>query len=87
MTSPPPSGCVIASTKRVFGKILIVSLVLGSQWLSAQEVQGSPGLIGTWKLISFQDRKSADQEWSYPYGLNPEGYIVSTQRVMSSFKL
>jgi len=79
MTFPPPSGCVIASTKRVFGKILIVSLVLGSQWLLAQEpkqVQGSPGLIGTWKLISFQDRKSADQEWSYPYGMNPQGYIV-----------
>jgi hypothetical protein len=74
-----PKGAFNMTTKRVFGKILVVSIVLGSQWLLAQEpkqVQGSPGLIGTWKLISFQDRKSADQERSYPYGLNPQGYIV-----------
>ena len=36
-------------------------------------------LIGTWRLVSFEDRKDEkdpNSEWTYPYGKNPKGYIV-----------
>jgi pimeloyl-ACP methyl ester carboxylesterase len=36
-------------------------------------------LIGTWKIIAFEDRKDEhdpNSEWTYPYGKNPKGYFV-----------
>jgi hypothetical protein len=36
-------------------------------------------LIGTWRLVSFEDRKDEkdqNSEWTYPYGKNPKGYII-----------
>ena len=68
---------------------LIVSLTLTS--IEGSIVQGqaplpaSPSdavqkqLIGTWKLVAFEDRKDKhdpNSEWTYPYGKNPRGYLV-----------
>ena len=36
-------------------------------------------LIGTWKIMAFEDRKdehNPNSEWTYPYGKNPKGYFV-----------
>ena len=36
-------------------------------------------LIGTWKIVAFEDRKDEhdpNSEWTYPYGNNPKGYLV-----------
>jgi len=36
-------------------------------------------LIGTWRLVAFEDRKDKNDpnsEWTYPYGKNPKGYII-----------
>src|SRR5205085_6743291 len=36
-------------------------------------------LIGTWKIMAFEDRKDEhdpNSEWTYPYGKNPKGYFV-----------
>ena len=36
-------------------------------------------LIGTWKIMAFEDRKDEhdpNSEWTYPYGRNPKGYFV-----------
>ena len=36
-------------------------------------------LIGTWKLVAFEDRKDKNDpnnEWTYSYGKNMKGYII-----------
>lgn len=36
-------------------------------------------LIGTWRLVSFEDRKDEkdpNSEWTYPFGKSPKGYFV-----------
>jgi Lipocalin-like domain len=33
-------------------------------------------LIGTWKIMAFEDRADPNSEWTYPYGKNPKGYFV-----------
>jgi len=36
-------------------------------------------LIGTWKIVAFEDRKdehNPNSEWTYPYGRNPKGCFV-----------
>jgi hypothetical protein len=33
-------------------------------------------LIGTWRLVSFEDRVDPNSEWTYPFGKNPSGYFV-----------
>jgi hypothetical protein len=33
-------------------------------------------LIGTWRLVSFEDRDDPNGEWTYRYGKNPKGYFI-----------
>ena len=36
-------------------------------------------LIGTWRLVSYEDRDDPNSEWKYRYGKNPQGYIIYDQ--------
>lgn len=45
--------------------------------LSSDAVQKQ--LIGTWRILAFEDRKNEhdpNSEWTYPFGKNPIGYFV-----------
>jgi lipocalin-like protein len=42
---------------------------------SARAAADEPGLIGTWRLVRFEDT-SADGKVSYPFGEHPFGYFV-----------
>lgn len=36
-------------------------------------------LIGTWRLVSYEDRDEPNGEWKYRYGKNPKGYFIYDQ--------
>src|SRR6266516_5622352 len=36
-------------------------------------------LIGTWRLVSYEDRDDPNVEWKYRYGKNPQGYLIYDQ--------
>jgi hypothetical protein len=65
---------------------VVACIALASVALSQNKAPAKPPLstlqkqlIGTWRLISFEDRtdeKDPNSEWTYPYGKNPKGYVV-----------
>ena len=68
----------------VFAFLVLATLFMGT--VSGQTPSSSLApdsvpkhLIGTWKLVAFEDRKdehNPNSEWIYPYGKNPMGYFV-----------
>jgi hypothetical protein len=42
---------------------------------STRAAAGEPGLVGTWRLVRFEDT-SSDGKVSYPFGEHPFGYFV-----------
>ena len=36
-------------------------------------------IIGTWKLVEFENLDSTTLQWTYPYGKNPKGYFTYTK--------
>ena len=33
-------------------------------------------LVGTWRLVSYEDRGDPNGEWTYRFGKNPKGYVI-----------
>src|SRR6266487_27467 len=74
------------STKLMSLLPIIAFIALPGAELSQNKAPAKPALsnlqkqlIGTWRLVSFEDRKDEkdpNSEWTYPYGKNPKGYIV-----------
>ena len=57
----------------------ILAAYLAVATLSAPAFAAEPlrqRLLGTWKLVSVQNRESADQAWASRFGDSPRGYIM-----------
>lgn len=51
--------------------IVILAIVTASQ----ASAQSGPSIVGTWKVVRYEDRK-ADGTVTYPFGEHPRGYFV-----------
>jgi hypothetical protein len=57
-------------------------LALGAAWalsctLTAPvEKSSGASLIGTWRVVAFEDRETGQGAWDHPVGVHPRGYFV-----------
>src|SRR5215471_10478680 len=54
----------------------VLALVVLSTPAIAEPPSLRERLLGTWRLVSIENRDSADKPWEKRYGDNPRGYIL-----------
>jgi hypothetical protein len=56
-----------------------IVLQLGQSSTGARQSADAQALLGTWRVVSYEDRKDENDpnsEWVYPFGRNPRGYFT-----------
>ena len=73
------------SNARKLGAVIAVLVIVGLAVMiltQAQSLTKPPTanlrkqLIGTWRLLSYEDRDDPNGEWTYRFGKNPKGYFI-----------
>ena len=54
---------------------------------TAQSCSARNPLIGTWRVVSFEDRTSSSEAWVVGYGGQPVGYLIYTDACKIAFQV
>ena len=62
---------------RRFAPVFLAALCFGGAPPSTPSL--SERLVGTWKVVTHQERKSPEEKWKDAYGSDPRGYLMYDQ--------